>query len=210
MTVLVGDVHGEFERLKKLIYAAKDTVLQLGDLGIGFPRQVVNPAFFIDNTAPYMLNTITDFQWDRRKFVFIRGNHDNPAVCVVHKNYLGNFGVFKDMFYMSGAWSIDRAYRKEGVDWWPEEELEMAQCYDALEMYKSVKPDIVLTHDCPTSILTRIHSHPFETRTGQLLQTMLDEHKPKHWFFAHHHVSWQEKVNGVNFKCLNCLEAVRI
>jgi hypothetical protein len=208
--VLVGDIHGEFDSLVKIIYSVKDVVVQLGDLGIGFQHRYVNPAFFLDKDAPYELVKITDFQYDRKHFVFIRGNHDAPEMCRKHHNYLGEFGVFKKVFYVSGAWSIDRAYRKEGLDWWPDEELNMKQMYDALEMYTQVKPDIVMTHECPTSISQVIHLDSITNRTGQLMDAMLREHQPQQWFFAHHHTSWHKKVGKTDFRCLNCFETARI
>lgn len=208
--ILVGDIHGQFDSLVKIIYSVKDVVVQLGDLGIGFLHEYVNPAFYLDKDAPYHLTKLTDFQYDRKKFVFLRGNHDWPQMCREHHNYLGEFGVFKDVFYISGAWSIDCAWRKEGKDWWADEELSMEQCYNALEMYTKTKPDIVISHDCPTSVLSMLHSQIIETRTGQLLETMLKEHRPKHWYFAHHHVGWQGDIQGTHFRCLNCFETVRI
>jgi hypothetical protein len=207
---LVGDVHGEFSRFQKLINSFKGLTIQLGDLGIGFIHKYVNPAFCIDPNAPYYLTKVTDFQCNREQMVFIRGNHDNVKMCRDHHNYLGEFGVFKDIFYVSGGWSIDRAWRKEGLDWWADEELSMEQSYKALEMYAQVKPEIVISHDCPSSILALIHSQVIETRTGQLLESMLKEHRPKQWYFAHHHKGWQGDIEGTHFRCLDCFETVRI
>jgi len=207
---LVGDIHGQFDLLLKIIRAHKGITIQLGDLGIGFIHKYVNPMFFIDKDAPYMLSKLTNFEYDRRKFIYIKGNHDNPEICRAHKNYLGEYGVFKDIFYISGAWSIDRNTRTEGVDWWPDEELSMKQCYKAFDMYKETKPEIVISHDCPSLILNRLHVHVIETRTGQLLNSMLSEHKPKHWYFAHHHMYFEETLADVHFKCLNCNETVII
>jgi len=209
--VLVGDVHGEFVGLKEIIFRHRDKiVIQLGDLGIGFNAKRVNPAWFLDINQPYTTNYLTNFEFDPRRFRFIRGNHDNPGACRIHKNYLGEYGMYKDVFYISGAWSIDRDCRTEGVDWWADEELTIKQGYEALEMYKENKPDIVISHDCPTLILNRLHAHVVETRTGQLLDAMLREHKPKHWYFAHHHMHFEETLVGVHFRCLNCNEAIKI
>lgn len=207
---LVGDVHGEFTRLQKIINKFKGTTIVLGDIGIGFIYKYLNPAFCIDPNVPYYLTKLTDIQCNREQMVFIRGNHDRPDMCRRHHNFLGEYGVYRDIFYISGAWSIDRAYRTEGLDWWPDEELNMKQCYKALEMYTEIKPDIVITHDCPTSILALLYSQLFKTRTGQLLESMLREHRPSQWYFAHHHVSWQKTIDGTYFKCLNCFETVEL
>ena len=210
MTVLVGDIHGGFETLQKFIYQAKDTVIQLGDLGIGFKGYKTNLAWHFDMDQPFQIPYLSNFEYDKRKFVFIRGNHDNPDMCRKHKNYLGEWGVFKKIFYISGAWSIDRAWRKEGLDWWADEELTMEQSYKALDMYLLTKPEIVISHDCPTSILKMLHSEIIETRTGQLLQSMFDKHQPKNWYFGHHHKAWQGELFGTKFRCLDCFETVKI
>lgn len=207
---LVGDIHGNFDKLRKLVYSFKGTTIQLGDLGIGFIEERVNPTWSLEVGQPYMIRSLTDIRFNREQMVFLRGNHDHPEKCREHPNYLGEYGMYKDVFYISGAWSIDRDCRTEGVDWWPDEELTIKQGYEALEMYKKAKPNIVISHDCPSLILNRLHAHVIETRTGQLLSAMLVEHHPKHWYFAHHHMHFEETIMGVHFKCLNCNEAIKI
>lgn len=210
--ILVGDVHGMLDRFRQMMKRLKtdfpdETVVQVGDLGLGFPK-----------------SQSSDFP-DQMKF--IRGNHDAPAVCRAHRNYLGDYGAIEidghRIFYVSGAWSIDRAYRTEGVSWWPEEELTIAELNQAFEQYLEYKPDVMITHDGPshatTWILNRFslagttpyrEQSPHPTRTGQALSAMFEAYQPKLWVFGHWHTTWIKKIKGTVFVCLNELEFQRV
>ena len=209
--IFVGDVHGyldtfrrELKKYKKLY--PNETVIQIGDMGLGFPKSQ-------SSILPNYCN-------------FVRGNHDAPNVCRAHPNYLGDFGS-KEIdghrtFFVSGAYSIDRAYRTEGISWWPEEELSIMELNTALEQYVEYKPEIMITHDGPshatTWLLNRyilannvpyVEQSPIPTRTGQALTAMFEQYQPKLWIFGHWHTSWIKKINGTVFVCLNELEFQR-
>jgi hypothetical protein len=207
---LYGDVHAEFKRLETSLLHFNGLTIVLGDLGIGFPHKILNPAYYFDQEAPYMLDVTTNFECSRKKMIFIRGNHDNPEVCRKHYNYLGEFGMFKDIFFVSGAWSIDRDVRIQGQDWWPDEELSIIQGNECIDLYEKKKPDIIISHDCPSFICKMLHNNHTDTRTGTILGAMLAVHQPKMWFFAHHHLSWKTKIENTIFRCLNCHERVTI
>ena len=189
----VGDVHAKFREFRKLTDPIVGPVVQVGDMGLGFPGLQLSK--FASNIR------------------FIRGNHDNPETCRSYPNYLGDFGydATLNIFFVSGAWSIDRNIRVQGRDWWPDEELSMAQCSEVLTLWDKVKPDYVVTHDGPQEVTYRILTkllmpgsgqtvHP--TRTGQLLDQMLAYHRPKVWVFGHWHVSFDEEIKGTRFVCL--------
>jgi Icc-related predicted phosphoesterase len=140
---------------------------------------------------------------------------------------LGDFGTAeidgRKIFYVSGAWSIDRAYRIEGVSWWPDEELSVVELNNAIDLYTQEKPEIMITHDGPspatTWILNRFmltsengyrEQSPAPTRTGHALSAMFEIHQPKIWIFGHWHYSWIKKIKGTVFVCLNELEMQRL
>jgi predicted phosphodiesterase len=209
--IFVGDVHGkldmfrrELKRYKKLY--PEETVIQVGDLGLGFPK----------SQSPDLPEQAS----------FIRGNHDAPAVCRAHPNYMGDYGVVEieghKIFYLGGAWSIDRHLRIEGVSWWPDEELSIPELNNAFDLYLETKPEIMITHDGPshatTWILNRFvlnsqsayrEQSPIPTRTGQALSAMFEAYQPKLWAFGHWHASWIKKIKGTVFMCLNELEFQR-
>lgn len=203
--LLIGDIHALFWDYKEILKrSGTKKSLQLGDYGLGFP----------DTMKGIDLSDIDGTH------LFIRGNHDNPAVCRKNQYYLGDFGIlegsfiddfFTKLFYISGAWSIDRAYRTEGISWWSDEELSYDELSDAVNLYIKEKPDIICSHDCPEEVLQIFYpasAHP--TRTAQALSSMFQHHTPSYWFFAHHHKSWRKNVMGCNFVCLNELETIDI
>jgi hypothetical protein len=81
-----------------------------------------------------------------------------------------------------------------------------------IDGYAAIKPEIVITHDCPESIahemLAALNRRKIEdgSRTRQALERMLHLHQPREWFFGHWHVSLQFKSGRTLFRCLNELE----
>jgi len=183
----IGDIHGAWENYYDIIRDCEESI-QVGDMGIfdeqGYEDLEIEPVHR-----------------------FIRGNHDNPALCRKHPNYLGDFGAVPerpDWFFVSGAWSIDKDWRTPGLDWWPEEELGMEVLMtQTLPAYQETKPSVMITHDCPIELL-ELWCHPIPTRTGQALQAMYDAHKPDIWIFGHHHAYKDFDYQGTRFICLDC------
>jgi predicted phosphodiesterase len=183
--IMIGDVHGKIDQYRQLIQNV-DYSIQVGDMGVGF----------VD--VPIM----------QPQHRFLRGNHDNPDLCRQHPNYLGEWGYLPlpKLFYVSGAYSIDRDMRIAGINWWADEELSQEELGKALTEYALVKPEIVISHDCPVSLiqtmLRNIVTYPIGSRTGHTLQAMLDVHRPDAWIFGHHHVNVIQKIKNTEFVCL--------
>lgn len=189
-----GDVHGHLGRLAK----PGHPVIQVGDLGAGF----VSPTAFREKVTR------------REDFRFIRGNHDSPAICRRDPRYLGDWGTARGVFWVSGAFSIDRAWRVEGRDWWPDEELDASQMRAAFDAYADARPRLVISHDGPASLfaaggpMALFFFTPSATAT--LLQAMLDHHRPEAWIFGHHHVSRDFFLKGTRFRCLAEFETMTL
>jgi hypothetical protein len=193
----MGDIHGEFGRLRMLSDSEPGTTfVVLGDVGFGF------------GLVPRLSNV-----------KYVRGNHDDPHAARMHPDYLGDFGVWDGMFYIGGAFSVDWQWRIERMNmgapvcWWPDEELDEAALERAIVRYSELKPEIVISHEAPSEIgwmlLQRILIRPEKrecknSRTAQALQRMFEFHQPKHWYFGHYHYDWTAEVNGTVFHCLNC------
>jgi len=187
----IGDVHGLIPQYKKIATTLPCSIA-LGDLGVGFP-----------NSEEFSLPP---------EHKFIRGNHDNPEACQKHPNYLGDYGYLDadGIFYISGADSIDKECRTPGISWWAEEQLEYSVLLKVVELYSTIKPKVVISHDCPTKAMEQMfrHSSFNQPRTRQAFNLMLQVHKPKYWAFAHHHperVRMQE-IEGTNFVVLGELQ----
>ena len=196
---LIGDVHGKYDRYHKILMRSKENpyTVQLGDLG--FKYDVLKP-------------------FDSKYHIFIGGNHDNYDKINDVPNYLGDYGYMVnfngiDFFYYRGAWSIDRQYRTIGIDWWENEQVGIDQFMKARELYRDIKPDIVLTHDCPEQIaqlMLHPHQRLYQNITGWALGELLNIHEPKLWIFGHWHQSRTIQYGNTKFICLDELETYNL
>ncbi len=136
---------------------------------------------------------------------FIRGNHDNPAVCKTHPNYLGEYGYLEeyDLFYYGGAATPIWAKQRYNGDYFPDEELNFIQAQAAIDLYAEVKPRFVVTHDAPRDVIQA--EHPDEiihNRTVETLQEMFQTHRPTAWFYGHHHHGKVKTMKKTTFICV--------
>lgn len=188
----IGDIHGQGEYYLELTNQHPLT-LQVGDFGVGFAGY----------TVP---EKVEGNHW------FIRGNHDDPAKCYKHPNFLGDFGYKKEwgeLFYVSGADSIDKAFRVEGRDYWRMEELSYRTFYEqVIPLYSNTRPKIVMSHECPSEIATRIlasgglGSGKGRSLTSRALQRMMEIHSPDLWVFGHYHRKFETRYMGTKFVCI--------
>lgn len=202
--LFIGDVHGKFDRYKKIIKNHPETI-QVGDMGVGFYR-MIGPDRMAERNPPFDAMAKGNHR-------FIRGNHDNPEACRRQKFWIPDGHVEGDMMFIGGADSIDKVYRIEGLSWWRDEQLDYAEWVAVYEMYIFTKPRIMVTHDCPRSIYYHLHDRVFDTPddvTSRNLQIFLDNHKPEVWIFGHHHKSFDKVIDGTRFVCLDELETMEI
>lgn len=186
MRRFIGDVHAKFTQYTPILEGCQKS-LQIGDFGIGFD-------------TPPTQNMLPNHR-------FIRGNHDNPTLCKEHPMWVPDGTMIDDVFCLGGAYSIDQHQRIPGRDWWHDEELTIDEFYQMMDRYEDLKPSIVATHDCPSSIADRImknalHSHEKHSRTRQALDSMLYIHRPDVWIFGHWHVQRDIVIDGTRFICL--------
>lgn len=202
----VGDIHGKFSKYKQILKLGKPTIA-VGDVGIGFRRSSGPFVGELSNNPPYDKMVEGGHR-------FIRGNHDNPSVCRNHTQCIKDGTVENDIMYVGGALSIDRQWRTEDYDWWPDEELSIRELNTLIDVYASVKPRIMVTHEFPDSIANILFGENgvlkfnFPSRTRQAFDAMFNTagHQPEIWVGGHWHVSRNTKVNGTRFVCLAELE----
>lgn len=183
--LIIGDVHGKVDKYLEII-KCDDPTLQLGDMGFDY-------SFMTGQNV---------------KNCFFKGNHDNYDQYSPYD--LGDYGVHRGIYYVRGAYSIDYFYRTVGVDFWVNEQLSYQEMSDAIQDYSSVKPDIMVTHDCPYRFAYDYFGYNDRTITRLGLNCMYEIHKPKLWIFGHHHKSIDVTINGVRFICLNELETFSV
>jgi hypothetical protein len=197
MIKIIGDVHGKTGDYKRLIrnMPPGQRSIQVGDMGLGFHGVRLH-----------------DMSSDHK---FFRGNHDNPAKCKANKYYLGDCGFMPEdnLFWIAGAFSIDRDFRQPMTEWWPDEELSFEELYHAIDLYVASKPKYVLSHEAPSRVgrylLSKLIGPHYaskedccNSRTSQALQVMFYLHKPKEWVFGHYHVSETFELDGTKFTCV--------
>lgn len=199
----IGDCHGNHEELVKLCKEAEYSIC-VGDIGFSYD---------------YLKENL-----DANRNKLLLGNHDNytKEICPIcqgkaclecesrgynfshlSSHFLKDFGIwevpkFGSIFYVRGAWSIDKDWRINNVSWWEDEELTYQQCVNAINAYEQVKPEFVVTHTVPESIIPSIPFNKmfgetiYRNRTEQMLENMYQIHQPKKWIFGHWHVDWRK------------------
>lgn len=204
MIYITGDTHGEYDafldRLAATNIGKRDTVIICGDFGFVWGTAYHNHLLKELSTQPFTI-------------AFVDGNHENfdllytyPLVDwrggKAHKvadniYHLTRGQIFtiegSSFFTFGGAYSIDKAFRHEGVSWW-QQELPSAEEYRTavanLER-ADYKVDYVLTHTIPNRAVYALGSSPNNQDlelTGWLdwLYTQLQF---KQWFAGHWHIN---------------------
>ena len=212
LTRLIGDIHGAVNDYKTFVIDKFDgPTIQIGDFGIGFGQ------------GEYWLKSVSEFH-KLGGHRFIRGNHDHPALCKTMPSCIADGTVENDVMFIGGAWSIDNPdappgwyKRTENYDWWADEECTDEQFEQMLDVYSTVKPRVMITHDCPHKIAGHmfwdtgfLKGPRYPTRTGDFLQKMFDIHQPDEWYFGHWHQTMQYKHGRTMFQCIGILDYVDV
>lgn len=199
MITIIGDVHGKYDRYHKIIRQKEKYpfTVQLGDFGFKY-------------------DTLDNVDYDHH--IILGGNHDNYDICHNYPHFLSDYGYMVDFngidfFYYRGAYSIDRIYRTIGIDWWEKEQVGIEAFMKAREIYRSIKPNIMITHDCPEDIAQQMvppGERVYQNNTNWALQELLNIHQPKLWLFGHWHKSRTIQYGNTKFVCLDELETYDI
>ncbi len=198
---VIGDIHGVVEPYLNTIWNTQAS-LQLGDFG--FDYRFLDKVYFEDHK-------------------FFPGNHDNYDKCFAYPHCLGDYGSETlngvEFYFIRGGFSIDKAWRIKNyqmtgqLTYWEKEELNLQEMFQCFEHYQRVKPDFVITHECPRSVSNLIGNpeilrnfgfdpDTFTTRTSELLDACFKFHQPKLWIFGHYHKRWTKEIDGTKFICL--------
>lgn len=191
----IGDIHGKYLPYLTLIEDVENSI-QIGDFGLGFGSR---------GEPSYVDSLFKDYPGDHR---YIRGNHDSPSHCKQSTRWIPDGTVEGNIMFIGGAASIDQAWRTEGKDWWADEELSIHRLHDMLNLYEMIKPEILVTHDCPEFLANEVMIplvngiKNFPSRTRDALDAMHHVHKPKIHLFGHWHYPLDIDYNGTRFICI--------
>ena len=187
--LLIGDVHAQTRKFNLLLAKHEpEYSIQLGDFGL---REQHN--WFLQS-----------LDVTRHKIIF--GNHDYiPYLSKPHS--LGDWSFpFEGMMTIRGADSIDRRFRMTGVNWWVNEEMPFVRLKACIAAYKAACPEIVVSHECPHIVRRKVFGIHDISRTALGMQECLEAHRPKFWYFGHHHSSVRRVIDGTTFIGLNEME----
>lgn len=150
MTIFVGDIHGEFEIFHRLLSREAvldypESIIQVGDFG-HHPGWLKQHPFVAPPRPVYWIDGNHEWFPDLRE---IREPTELYPNCI----YVPRGTVMeldgKQIGFLGGGDSIDKAYRTEDWDWFPEERIEVRHVDRLVENAKGKKLDILVTHVPP-------------------------------------------------------------
>ncbi len=221
MAVFVtGDTHGtldlgkviDYFRGKEDEYTKDDYLIICGDTGLcgsssaierearSILRDIPVTTLFIDGNHENFeqLNSYAVDMWNGGKVHFL----ENDMIHLMRGQVYDIDGT--SVFTFGGAYSTDKVYRTEGIDWFPEEipsEEEYAEGLKNLSKHGN-KVDFIITHTAPREVAAAIgfgEMSDDEIELRRYLQQIADSVDYKAWYFGHFHVD--EEVEEV-FRCL--------
>jgi len=212
---LCGDTHGDvtvfgsesWPKGKEL--TKNDVLIQLGDFGILWGAQE-------KKNEKYWMNWLGSKPWTT---LVIPGNHDNHDTIEdlpIGEKWGGKvrcyatngandlivyFAIPGEIYTINGetflaipkAFSIDKAYRTEGLSWWSKELLSKQEETDVLNTLDKVnwKVDYLLSHTCPDSVIPAFLDNPnspkFNDPVSRFLEFVCNKLEFKANFFGHFH-----------------------
>lgn len=221
MIYITGDTHADINdlsaRLGRQDIKEGDTLIVTGDFGFTWGTAETEQSLDMFEGAAFTI-------------AFVDGNHENfdkllsyPVVDFcggkahqVRKNvfHLMRGEVFEieghSFFCFGGAYSVDKAFRQEGISWWPQEKPTKEDYDHAKETLEriSYKVDFVLTHTIPDSAIHRLGLVPdrHDAELTGYFEWLFRELDFKRWFAGHFHVN---KVIGklyVLYEDVVCLD----
>ncbi len=227
----VGDIHGRVGDISNIMNRADAigaTVIQVGDFGLFWPSNKV--AKKGDASAKIWYSGELDLWLKKRekkkrksRIITCGGNHDNWNAFdyLVEQNpgkdlielypgsevYFAKRGALVDIegishLFLGGAESSDKHNRKADLTWWSREEPSAEEFDLFFEKFDEEKPNTVVTHEAPLRVELYRHRRN-DSYTPNMLENVfkLSDHRPRYWYFGHHHLFEKWKVDGTKFHC---------
>lgn len=186
--IVIGDSHGEWVEVNKIIDIQKpDILISVGDFG------------YFPNIKEYDLSLLNT---KNTKIIFCDGNHeDHHALKKLNYNNLPFVQVYENIIWQTrgslikidgltfcffgGAESSDKHSRYAGDTWFPEESISQR---DILNFYEFMNEDyndidVMITHVPPVQFEINYR----EDSSRKALQSIYKLLTPKIWIFGHYH-----------------------
>lgn len=205
MIAITGDIHGEHDigklsnrNVRNLFGQLPDYLLVAGDFGIPWSNNEDN------ETDNYYRRWFEEKPYE---VAVIKGNHENYG-RIENMPIVTHFGAkcrqySKNIFFVEnneiltiegktfycfgGATSVDKAWRRPYVSWWPQENPS-SEDYAKLSKLQGTAVDYVVTHTAPNSIVKLFDKYiNDECPTRRLLDGVMELISFKHWYFGHFH-----------------------
>ena len=199
---VTGDVHYPIDADKLAdandVLSENDILVVMGDMGIVWYDETIS------NHRIKELSNIIKY-----KLLFIDGNHEHHPLLnsypvktayggkihrisdnILHMMRGEKYNIEgKNILVFGGAWSIDKIYRKDGVDWFKEEEFNHTESENCLDHINELKEyDYIFTHDAPDNIAKTLCQYYQSTSTSKFLNEIQDIVSFDRWYFGHYHL----------------------
>jgi hypothetical protein len=159
MIAFIGDVHRAFDRLARAVAGLPPNIkvaIQVGDLGLHSDD--------LGPTGPGIPSLC-------RPVYYVTGNHDHepcyrgiaeptemaPNLVFVPRGTVLELDGRRIAFLGGGDSLIDRVVRRDGVDWWPDEQVTME---DVARFEGAGRMDLLVTHTPPAFVYPVFHLRP--------------------------------------------------
>jgi Icc-related predicted phosphoesterase len=213
-TLFVGDIHGSYRDLSVFDIEGDYTRIQVGDFNLegykmwrqygkrirdGFTLKEHNfkyPTFFIDGNHEAFNHPL------------IQTNSNKVQKIEENLFYIPRGFVSGSVLFIGGENSIDKQNRKEGIDWFPEEEITEEQYNRIMGIEQRI--DVIVSHGAPITFLNQIFKRSYKMKHDLLLNDIFMKHRPSLYVFGHHHFSVKKSFRDCFFVGLNVAEAVEI
>ena len=106
------------------------------------------------------------------------------------------------VLFMGGADSIDKKWRIQGHDWFPQELIS----YRDMDNLPECKIDIVISHTCPEECMYFMKDHiknDYKDPSRSALSYVLEKYKPSLWYFGHFHFEKKFQYKDTVFHMLD-------
>ncbi len=211
MIILVGDIHGEFRFFRELITRVplpSDVVfIQLGDFGYYphlmeyWPKNFPNKVYFFDGNHEHFPSLPTGDEIVEM----------NTNLFYIPRGYILELEGLK-IGIMGGGESLDYRNRKEGIDWFPQERVQLRD----INKLRNKKVDILLTHTPPASVIaghfSKINTNywglpsDYEDISSDRIESLWKNMNYPPLYCGHMHTS----IIGPNYRILDINEVVQL